>query len=383
MLATALCVACRGEVKPYATESWPWMTGDSLQLTYAPGDDRSPTWLGNDSLAYSSEAFDPFPDWPAVLAVVPRGGGTARLLVPVVYQSPVALRLVTPVASPTGDRVAYIDLTLRDILCNGPVVYGEDSGVVPLASPPVAPPLVSGRMVVRNRSDAGVPSADPQLTVEFPAVKDTTRGIVPGPLGTPTYIVRFLPFQREYRARGTIAFRPSWSPDGQKLVFSDGTRLLVWTVGQTQAVPLTGGTGGTVPAWSPRGDQIAYSRPEVFDSSTTFFLYYNSGGPVCSERRVTYGPAYSHLMVVPAAGGVARELGNGDEPAWSPDGNTIYARNSAGDVFRVPAAGGAAVTIPGLRNSRDLAVSPDGHWLAFTRSDSNGNHDVWVVRLSN
>lgn len=382
IVAAALAAGCRSDVATEAATPWTWATGDSLRLTFNPGDERSPTWLGNDSIVYASTGFPPLPDWPGVLAAMPRKGGTASLFLPVFHQSAVPFRLVAPAVSPTGNRVAFVDLTVREVLCPG-IVYGEDSGVVPLAVPPLAPPLVSGRMIVRARSDTGVPSADPQLVVDFPGVKDTTRGIVPGPLGTPTFIVRDYPFQQAFRAGGAIAFRPSWSPDGQRLVFSDGLRLLIWTVGQPQAVALPGGDGGTVPAWSPRGDQIAFTRLESSDSSSTFYLYYTSAGPVCSERRVRYRMPYRRLMVLPAAGGTPRDLGTGEDPAWSADGGSIYARSSTGELIRVPAAGGAATTIPGLGDPYDLAVSPDGHWLAFTRSVSNGNHDVWVVRLSN
>ena len=65
-------------------------------------------------------------------------------------------------------------------------------------------------------------------------------------------------------------------------------------------------------------------------------------------------------------------------PALSPDGATI-AFSYQGDLYRVPAAGGAAVplTVGGAYASRPV-WSHDGRWLAFA-SDRSGNFDVYVM----
>ncbi len=65
-------------------------------------------------------------------------------------------------------------------------------------------------------------------------------------------------------------------------------------------------------------------------------------------------------------------------PALSPDGRTI-AFTYRGDLYRVPAAGGAAVPLTTHEAHDTQPVwSPDGKWIAFA-SDRSGNFDVYVM----
>lgn len=113
--------------------------------------------------------------------------------------------------------------------------------------------------------------------------------------------------------RDQASYHPSISPDGRRIVFTRGlgesleccgferTQLYVMDADGTDQRPLLDHERDTSPSWSPRGDQIAFTR------------------------RV--GTASHDLMVVPVAGGspraVARGVLSGSTPVWSPDGTTI------------------------------------------------------------
>jgi Tol biopolymer transport system component len=111
------------------------------------------------------------------------------------------------------------------------------------------------------------------------------------------------------------ASAPSWSSDGKKLAYVN--RGSIWITVEDYYAPrsVTSGpphrivSAGTSPAWSPRGDQIAFT---------------SGRGP---GRRVA---------IVNGDGANVREIAGptSDHPTWSPDGRTLAydVWNSDGDV---------------------------------------------------
>jgi Tol biopolymer transport system component len=89
------------------------------------------------------------------------------------------------------------------------------------------------------------------------------------------------------------------------------------------------------------------------------------------------------LVLVRPDGTGRVELGEGEDPAWSPDGAHIYVRR--GDaIVRLTRAGGSPTPIAGTARGRAPAVSPDGSRLAFSRakpSQTELDYDIWVVSL--
>ncbi len=73
-----------------------------------------------------------------------------------------------------------------------------------------------------------------------------------------------------------------------------------------------------------------------------------------------------------------RDVGPGDEPAWSPDGSLLFFRRDD-QIWRWPVAGGQPAAVPGTEGGREPAVSPDGSALAFAKRGASGTHDIWIV----
>jgi Tol biopolymer transport system component/C-terminal processing protease CtpA/Prc len=115
----------------------------------------------------------------------------------------------------------------------------------------------------------------------------------------------------------------------------------------------------------------------IFASVSLFALF-----ALCALYTLMAGPAAT--PEVPAAIAAPAAQGPASPPTWlrypalSPDGQTIVFAYK-GDLFRVPAAGGAAVPLT-LHEAHDTSPvwSPDGRSIAFA-SDRFGNFDVFVM----
>ena len=164
---------------------------------------------------------------------------------------------------------------------------------------------------------------------------------------------------------------PTLSPDGTHVVYArvrgGGLELFVKPVDGGLERPLpTGETTvqGAYPAWSPRGDMVA-------------FLSRHADG-----RRPLY--------LVSPHGGTPRMLTtiDGVGLCWSPDGGHIaFAdrtdRTQAFAIYSLPVAGGERRRLtsppPASFGDTHCSFSPDGRWLAVTRYETRHKANVFLV----
>ena len=167
------------------------------------------------------------------------------------------------------------------------------------------------------------------------------------------------------------AGQPVWSPDGTRIAFAIGQRprgggeprSSVWVAdadGRNRK-RVTRSARASSPAWSPDGTLIAFVgdggihvvRPDGTD-----------------ERVLSFEPT------------LANDL------SWSPSGRELAADGGLGGLVAVRADGSGERRLTRQFNDAEPAWSPDGRWIAFTRShfapkdrrDLLGDHSLHVVR---
>lgn len=196
---------------------------------------------------------------------------------------------------------------------------------------------------------------------------------------------------------------PVWSPDGSRIAFvsnqEGSTQLYVhWLEsGRTALVSNLQESPGSV-TWSPDGKRIAFTMTVPADHKPLSVkmpkkpkgakwndgVKYVSKAQYQRDGRGILEPAYTHVFILPAEGGSARQLTSGDYDhrgplSFSADGSEIlfstyraddweYERREA-DIYAVDMNGTLrqVTSTPGAEHTP--VVSPDGKTIAFLASD--------------
>jgi TolB protein len=209
----------------------------------------------------------------------------------------------------------------------------------------------------------------------------------------------------------TINISPSWTPDGQAIVFTSYKELnpdlfqIDWVTRREAKLSTRAGLnlGGK---WSPDGRTLAVALEK--EGNVEIYLLNKEGAIV---RRLTdhpdidVSPSWSpdgkriafvsartgspQIYLVPVDGGSPKRVtyagSYNTSPAWSPVGNLLaYSGRSGGvfDIYTIDADGGSLARLTdGKGRNEDPSWSPDGRFICFS-STRDGKPAIYIMQSS-
>ena len=176
---------------------------------------------------------------------------------------------------------------------------------------------------------------------------------------------RLLPLSTDVDVRGTA----SWSPDGKWIVVAGGDRNGPGLF----KLPVEGGspvrmvTGQVLdPVWSPRGDLIVYSGPQVFTLAPLLAIHPDGTRAQLPEIKVQREGERARFL--PDGTGLVYMLGNtmAEQDFWLLDLGTMHTR-------RLSRLSKSSVM-------RTFDITPDGKRIVFDRL--TGDSDILIIDLA-
>ena len=226
---------------------------------------------------------------------------------------------------------------------------------------------------------------------------------------------------RVWPSTEVAASEARWSPDGRRIAYVADGQLWVAQADGGGARQLTGLNGGaTGPIWSPNGRMIAFTSSVYPDCATDACNEARDSAKAASKVKAHIADQLmfrhwvawddgtrSHLFVVGADGGAARDLtpgvrydvppgpfGGSEGYAWAPDSRELaYSAKNQGradawttdvNLYVVPLEGSAPTVITSANRGADdnPVYSPDGRFIAYqSQRRASFESDRWRLML--
>jgi hypothetical protein len=179
--------------------------------------------------------------------------------------------------------------------------------------------------------------------------------------------------ERRRLTRGARVSAPDVSPDGKRVVYTVNARGT--TSLEIASLTRDGALEGPRALVTSRRFDQAYTPRFSPDGRRVAWSAWSAGG-------------YRDIRVVDVATGAVRSITNDRaldlQPAWSPDGRTLYFasdRTGISNVYAYDVERGALAQVTNVRTGAfQPAVSPDGSTLVYTGYTSKG-YDLFAMRL--